>query len=175
LVLAASLTLLAAPVARAADPVVQHFTVENEPDAGLTAQFSAICGFTVNATVSGKYSVITWTTKSGVRRTLQVQSLLITYTNPATGESVTLRNAFQTNATLTPTGETTAEGQLLQGGLNFLFVQQDGTETSAGRREVQALLTLDAQGNVIGSVVTLDQRTQNLTGVGSFVCPTLAA
>lgn len=175
LVLAASLALVAAPVARAAGPVVQHVTVENEPDPGLTAQFSAICGFQVEATITGRYSVIQWTTSSGVRRTLQLQSLLFTFTNPATGESVTVRNAFQTNATLTPTGETTAQGQLLQGGLNFLYLQQDQTWASAGRREVVALLTLDAQGNVIGSVVTLDQRTQNLASLGSLVCPLLAA
>ena len=174
LVLAASLALVAAPVAQAAEPMVQHFTVENEPEPGLTAQFSAVCGFQVEATVTGRYSVIQWTTRSGVRRTLQLQSLLFTFTNPVTGESVTVRNAFQTNATLTPTGETTAEGQLLQGGLNFLY-QQDGTWASAGRREVEALLTLDAQGNVIGSVVTLDLRTQNLAGLGSLICPLLAA
>ena len=86
---------LVAPGVQAGPPQVQHFTVDNEFDPGLTAQLSATCGFPVDATVSGRLSEIVRTTDSGVRREVVIQSVLITFTNPATGESVTLRNAFQ--------------------------------------------------------------------------------
>ena len=90
-----ALVALVAPGVQAAPPQVQHFTVDNEFDPELTAQLSATCGFPVDATVSGRLSEIVRTTDSGVIREVVIQSVLITFTNPATGESVTLRNAFQ--------------------------------------------------------------------------------
>ena len=169
LVLAALIALLAGPAAHAAQPTIQRFSLENEVDPGL----SALCTYPLEATVSGKYAIITSTTTSGVRRTIQVQSLEFTFTN-ATGESVTVRNAFQTNALLTPISENTAEGFRIQGGLSFLYLQQDGTQASAGHRGSLALLTLDSQGNVIGVTPILVNSTPNLAPLGAFICPLLA-
>ena len=170
-----ALVALVAPGVQAAPPQVQHFTVDNEFDPELSAQLSATCGFPVDATVSGRLSEIVRTTDSGVIREVVIQSVLITFTNPATGESVTLRNAFQPKLTATPTSTTTAHVVLVRTGLNFLYLTEDGAQASAGRQMLVLEVTFDAQGNIISVVPTLDTRTPNLVGIGTVVCPALAA
>jgi hypothetical protein len=174
-VMVALVALVGPGVQAAAPPQVQHFTVDNEFDPELTAQLSATCGFPVDATVSGRLSEIVRTTDSGVLREVVIQSVLITFTNPATGESVTLRNEFQPKLTATPTSTTTAHVVLVRTGLNFLYLTEDGAQASAGRQMLVLEVTFDAQGNIISVVPTLDTRTPNLVGIGTVVCPALAA
>jgi hypothetical protein len=87
-----------------------------------------------------------------------------------------VRNAFQSNISLNGVPGGTGEVTFLQAGLNFVYVQPGGTDASAGRRDLQFTVALDAEGNVTGITgITLDDRTANLTGLGALVCPALAA
>jgi hypothetical protein len=171
--LVALLASLASP-ARAAE--VTRFTFDSTPDAELAAQYSAICGYPLEASVTGRITFVSWTTQSGTRRQLELQSVVLTFTNPATGESLTVRNAFQSNISLNGVPGGTGEVTFLQAGLNFVYVQPGGTDASAGRRDLRFTVALDAEGNVTGITgITLDDRTANLTGLGALVCPALAA
>jgi hypothetical protein len=144
-------------------------TFDSTPDAELAAQYSALCGYPLEDSITGRITFVSWTTQSGTRRQLELQSVLLTLTNPATGESLTVRNAFQSNISLNgvPGG---------RGEVTFLYVQPGGTDASAGRRDLRFTVGLDAEGNVTGITgITLDDRTANLTGLGALVCPALAA
>jgi hypothetical protein len=171
--LVALLAGLASP-ARAAE--VTRFTYDSTPDAELAAQYSALCGYPLEASITGRITFVSWTTQSGTRRQLELQSVVLTFTNPATGESLTVRNAFQSNISLNGVPGGTGEVAFLQAGLNFVYVQPGGTDASAGRRDLRFTVALDAEGNVTGITgITLDDRTANLTGLGALVCPALAA
>ena len=162
-------------VVQAADPpVVQRITFTHEVDPGLSAQVSAFCGFPVEATVTGAVKIITRTTATGATRILQLQSYVATYTNPATGESVTLRAALQINETIAISPGAVVVTVSLQG-LNFVHLQRDGTTVSAGQRDLTFTFGLDEQGNVTGPPQVTQADTPNFTGLAGFLCPQLAA
>jgi hypothetical protein len=174
--LVTTLALLAAPASTmAAEPEIQHFTWDGQVDPELSGQFTATCGFEVVATISGRTSEIVVDTGSGDTREILAQSVIITFTNPATGESVTVRNALQPHLTVSPTSATTAHVVLTRSGLNFLFIDSDGTQASAGRQVLVLEVTFDATGNIISIVPTLETRTPHLASLAALVCPALAA
>src|SRR5215207_2544051 len=63
--LVALLAGLASP-ARAAE--VTRFTYDSTPDAELAAQYSALCGYPLEASITGRITFVSWTTQSGTRR-----------------------------------------------------------------------------------------------------------
>jgi hypothetical protein len=174
-IIAALLAVLAVPTVQAAEPPdIQQFKYDNEFEPELSAQVSAACGFPVEATVTGVVSVITRTTNEGLVEIVQPQSVVVVYTNPATGETLTLRLNIQFAETVTVEPGTVTL-QLLFRGLGFLILEEDGATVSAGRRDLLVELTLDEQGNVIGVTQTILSNTPNLEGFAGEVCPRLAA
>jgi hypothetical protein len=169
---AAALLLLAGPGTAEAASSVQTLKFENEYNALASANFTEFCGFPIEVYDTGAVILKTVDTKSGPVRYLTLQSLVVSYVNAETRQTVTLRSAIQVTEKLTlveqTSGQYVYEGKFV--GLNFLDTQHGPAVVSAGKGDVTLLAYLNSDGTLYDVQVIQETSTINLKHTSSYVC-----